>query len=243
MIHFRSSGNDNILVPADLLLKASRDMGLDFDLWCEDSYMSGKPHWAFDNYRCGGAIGYDASHLFYTQPGWGMFFEQKMGRGKTKLLTYAIDEDTYPLVTAEKIYDVGFIGNVMAGDGRQEYLDIIKANFNCLVTSEVATRDITKELAKCKVCFNHIRYEEVNIRFFEALASGAQVVSYSPALHLFAEEGKHYLSFRTPEEAIEKINYLLKHDKIREKIVKDARSHVLKYHTYKNRVQEILNFI
>lgn len=242
-IQYKHHSNTDRLTPPDLLLKAIGDMNVDFELWCEDSYAPDRPHWAFDNYRINGTIGEGASHLFYTQPGWGKYFADKMGKNKVKLLTYAVDEDIYPLVESKKIYDVGFIGNVNENDGREEYLDLLNANFKAFISTDTPTRDIAKELSKCKVVFNQIRFEEINIRFFEALACGAQVVSYSPALHMFAEEGKHYLTYKTPEEAVEKITYLLNNDKIRETMAIEARKHVLANHTYKHRVKEIVDFL
>lgn len=242
-IHFASHSNPEIITPAQMLANAAEEMGSSLELYCEDRVMANKPHWAFDNYRLGGAIDYGGSHLFYTQPGWGKFFEEKMGRNKVKCVTYAIDENVYPEEESKKIYDVGFIGNVLDGDGRQEYLDAINERFNCFISTKVGTRGITKALSQCKVVFNHIRYEEINIRFFEALASGAQVVSYSPALHLYAKEGEHYLTYKTPEEAIEKIQYLLDNPMIARQMKEKARTHVINNHTYKHRLKEMEDFI
>lgn len=243
MIQYRKSSILGIVTPADMLQKAMTEMGVDFELYCEDSFKEGKPHWAFDNYRTGGTMGLGASHLFYTQPGWGSYFEQKFGRDKIKCVTYAVDKDIYPKVRAKKIYDVGFIGNVNDNDGRQVYLKAIEEKFNCFISREVPTASITAELAKCEVVFNQIRYEEINIRFFECLAAGAQVVSYSPTLHYFAEEGKHYLTYKTPEEAIAKIQYLLDNPDVAKKMASEARKHVLKHHTYKHRVKEMMDFL
>lgn len=244
MIHYRKHSNENVLTPGDLLNKAYGELNASFDLYCEDSFAPDKPHWAFDNYRLGGAIDYRASHLFYTQPSWGRFFAERMnGANRTKLLTYAVDEEVYPEVESDYIYDVGFIGNVTDNDGRQPYIDLIVDKYNCLISSDVPTRDIAKELSKCKVLFNHIRFEEVNIRFFEALACGAQVASYTPTLHMFADENKHYLTFRDEKEAIEKIDFLLESPNRIKDMKKYAREEVLKRHTYKHRVQEVIDFL
>lgn len=241
MIHYRPG--TSTLTPPEMLEKAMRDLNSDFDLYCEDKYLEGKPHWAMDNYRLGGTIGKGVSHLFYTQPGWGLAFEKEFGRNKIKCVTYAVDEEIYPEVKSEKIYDVGFIGTFNDNDGRYDFIENLKSKFNCFISSELATHKITEELAKCRVLVNHIRYEEINIRFFECMASGAQVVSYSPALSLFAQEGIHYLTFKTPDEAVEKIQFLLDHPEVAEKMTKEARKHVLANHTYKHRVKEMIAFL
>lgn len=243
MIYYRDHGNPNIITPAELFEKAVKELKYDFNLYCEDSYKENEPHWAFDNFRLNGTIADNPSHLFYTQPSWGKYFIDRFGKDKVKLLTYAIDEETYPYIQTEKKYDVGFIGNVADDDGRKEYLDALKAHFNCFISSEVPTSEISKTLAQCKVVFNHIRYEEINIRFFESLASGAQVVSHSPALHMFAKENEHFVTYKTPDEAIQQIWRLLYADRKREKMAIQARKHVIKHHTYRQRAKEVNTFL
>lgn len=243
MIYYRQHSNRDILTPPDLLLKAYNELGADFELHCEDKFAVNKPHWALDNFRCGGSPYQGASHLFYTQPSWGIHFIRQSDRESVKLLTYAIDEDIYPEVVNDQIYDIGFIGNVIPGDGRQEYLDLLKSKYKCFISSEIATKHISEQLSKCKILFNHIRYEEINIRFFEALASGAQICSYTPNLHLFAEEGKHYLTFKSQQELIDKIDFLLANEDKRKSMRREARKEVLRRHTYKHRIEEIQNFL
>ena len=240
-------GNDPVgeFTPAGLLQKAANKKefkGIDFDLYCEDRGQPGLPQWSFDNYRLNGQFNAEASIHFYTQPGWGNNFEKILGRYRSQCHSYACDPDFHRPHEVEKIYDVGFIGQ-LDGDDRSNYLDLIRANFpKCFISSSTPNENVPLELSKCKVLFNHIRTEEINIRFFENLAIGAQVVTHSPALHLFANEGEHYLSCKTPEEAIEKMKLLVEDDEKREKMAKDARSHALANHTYRHRLIGMLKF-
>lgn len=233
-----------ILYPAQLLERALDKYypGNNLELYCEPFSKPNTPHWAFDNYRTGGSD-YKESPLFYTQPGWGSYFESR-GRTNIKCVTYACDPEIHKPVECKKEFDVGFIGRgCHENSDRDTYLEAIKNNFNAMITDTVSTEDLGKEYSKCKVIFNHIRWEEVNIRFFEGLALGAQVCSYTPALHYFAVEGKHYLTFKSVDEAIEKVRYLLQHDDVREKMAINARKHALEYHTYKHRAEEMLSFL
>lgn len=236
--------SDQVLYPVDFLEKALLKYypDVDFELYCEPFFKEGKPHWAFDNYRCGFDLT-SPSPLFYTQPGFGKTFEV-YGRENIKCVTYACDPDTHIALDSKKIYDVGFIGELKDDiSQRRQYIEVIDENFNAFLSNDILTKDLSKIYSQCKVIFNHIRTEEINIRFFEGLALGAMVCSYSPALHLFAEEGKHYLTFKTPEEAVEKIKFLLENDDVREKMAKEAREHVMKNHTYKHRAEEMLRFM
>jgi len=228
--------------PTDYLQKAADKLNLpvEFDLYCEDICTPDKPHWALDNYRLQGTMCTQASHIFYTQPSLGEHFAKLIGRNKIQLVTYGIDPEVHKPHKVGKKYDVGFIGNVMDNDGRAPWLEMINKNFNCFISTTTPTEEIPLRLSECKVLFNHIRYEEVTIRFFEALAVGVQVCSHTPALSMFADLGRDYLSFRTEEECIDKIKFLLEHDDVREQMDRSAQETALR-HTYENRLLTMLH--
>lgn len=241
-IHYEAG---QFLSPAKCLQKAADALDLkdiDLEIFTEPCVASGKPHWAFDNYRLNGSQGGEASVVFYTQPGWGNYFEKLKGRQNIQLQSYAVDPELHKPYPEEKIYDVGFIGQ-FDGDDRPQYLDVIRNNFNCFISNGVASEDLSVSLSRCKVLFNYIRTEEINIRFFEELAIGTQITSYSPALHLFAREGIDYATYKTPEEAVAKIRFLLDHEDVCSAIAKNARSWVLQYHTYDHRIRSMLEFL
>lgn len=234
----------NLTYPQDLLRKAGEKYfpDVNFRVSCEPYSIMGEPYWAFDNYRCGGRVEGNPSHVFYTQPSWGLHFAERYPRNNIKCITYACDPELHRPIESKKIYDVGFIGTFQDKDGRKEVVDAIKKEFNCFISTTTVSDDISKELSKCKVLFNHIRYEEVNIRFFEALAIGTQVCTYTPNLNLFATEDESYLTFKSVPEAIDKINKLLVDDDRRNKMALSARKSALN-HTYKHRASEMLSFL
>lgn len=237
-IHARKG---HLIYPTDYLQKAEEFNHYEFDLYCEDVCTEGKPHWALDNYRIGGTMCPHASHIFYTQPSLGESFARDFGRNNIQLVTYGIDPTVHKPHKVKKKYDVGFIGNVMDGDGRKEWLELIDKNFNCFISTSTPTEEIPLRLSECKVLFNHIRYEEVNIRFFEAMAVGVQVCTHTPALSLFADLGRDFLTFKTKEECIKRIQYLLDNDHLREEMDHNAQE-TAKRHTYRNRLLTMLHF-
>lgn len=238
----------NITLPQDLLRRAGaklleKEPTRKFEVFCEPVSADGKPYWAMDNYRLNGRVEGTPSHLFYTQPGWGSYFEGRYGRTKIKLVTYACDPELHNYIPGEKIYDVGFIGQLHDIHGeRQNYLEALKAKFNCYISDETPSHEIAKKLSQCKVLFNHIRYEEVNIRFFESLALGTQVCSYSPALHVYATEGEDFLTFKSIPEAMQKIEGLLGDNDRIERMRLSARTKALN-NTYTHRAKEMLQFV
>jgi hypothetical protein len=83
---------------------------------------------------------------------------------------------------------------------------------------------------------------DVNMRVFEAMASGALLVTEAienGQKDLF-KDGVHLVQYRTEEELFEKVDYYLKHDDEREQIAKEGQKLVLSKHTYKNRCDFIL---
>lgn len=236
--------SSSYLLPQDLLRKAAETYypELEGTIHCEPHFKDGEPYWAFDNYRTGGSVEGNPSVIFYTQPSWGNDFANRFGSDRVKCIPYACDPEIHHPVDTKEIYDVGFIGNCMDGDGRKEYLDAISKEFNCFISSSTPTEKMSEELSKCKVLFNHIRYEEINIRFFEALAIGVQVCSRKQSLGLFATEGLSYMTFNSIEEAMSRIRVLLKNDNLRlrlkEKAVKEAQNQ-----TYYHRITSMLPFL
>jgi len=92
----------------------------------------------------------------------------------------------------------------------------------------------------------------VNPRTFELAACGAfQLVDYRAELgNLFkvSESVKHVndaeiISYRDLRDLREKIKYYLEHPEEREKVSENARVKALKFHTFENRMEEMLAFI
>lgn len=205
--------------------------------------VANKPYWAFDNYRSNGTID-GVFPLFYTQPGWTKIFAGQYGMNNIKCVTYACEPTVHKHIACKKIYDVGFIGNFDDPTGeRQEHLEFLSKNYRLFASDNVKTSDIAEIYSSCRVIFNHIRFEEINIRFFEGLSMGTQIATYKPALNLYATENKHYMTYITLPELKYKIDELLKDDLRRSTMAIMAKEHVNSYHTYKHRAEEMLLFL
>lgn len=185
---------------------------------------------------------YPFKYVFYALPSVGEEYKKEMG-DNCSLLTYAADPELHKPTDVKKIYDVGFIGKPYYED-RQKYLKTIEklcptSFYNSYETPGIEVPD---RLNECKILFNHTRPEiDVNLRFFEAMALGCQVMLRSKVLDQFATDGVHYVSYESPEELVDVIKILLSKDDLRLKIADNARKHFLKHHTYKHRARTIIN--
>ena len=102
-----------------------------------------------------------------------------------------------------------------------------------------------KILYGARIVINFMNYAEiecVNNRFFEANGSGAfQLSDYRPILKDLLPVDPELVSFKSIDEAIEKIRYYLKHPKDRVDIAEKIYSHFLKNYTYDHLIQFILD--
>jgi len=96
--------------------------------------------------------------------------------------------------------------------------------------------DYFRLLGDAQICFNaHIDMAmgfAGNMRMFEATGMGACLLTdWKPNITEFFEPDREIVVYRTPEEAVEKAQYLLAHREEREAIAKRGQNRVLRDHT------------
>lgn len=84
----------------------------------------------------------------------------------------------------------------------------------------------------------------IPLRAFEIMGSGGFLLSNYQAdfLEHFVP-GEDFAYFASNEDLMEKIEYYLSHEKERQEVARNGYEKVKKYHTYKNRVEEILEIV
>jgi spore maturation protein CgeB len=140
----------------------------------------------------------------------------------------------------EKDYDVGFFGE---SRHRKELLDRVEREFRMLRKEDIKGIEYSRGLSACKVLFNKSDFHELNMRLYEGMAIGALVTNWVKGIEEAGKDGVHFLTYKTDDEAIEKIQLLLDNDSLREKIAHESREHVLKNHTYEKRLHDMLEFM
>ena len=83
-----------------------------------------------------------------------------------------------------------------------------------------------------------------NMRLYEATGMGTCLVTdWKENLHeLFVPE-EEVVTYRSADELVEKVNYLLTHDKERAKIAKAGQERTLREHNYYNRMKELIEIL
>lgn len=160
---------------------------------------------------------------------------------KTEWLPLAADPEKHRLYPEEPlIYDVGFIGNDTYPK-RGDLLDKIGAKYKLLRANSQPGEEYSRMLSRCKILFNCSLDNDINMRVFEAISIGRLLLTDKvPWQDELLIDGEHYVSFNDWPDLDQKISYYLTHKKEREDIAKHGSAYVHAVHTYKDRLETIL---
>jgi len=172
-------------------------------------------------------------------------------------LPHAAEPQAYPHFEIVKKYDVAFIGHMQDtpnynGMTRIDFLDTMFKEFpnfyfgtrNPQKPAANMFEDASKKFCQSKVVLNISIRDDLNMRVFEALSSGSFLLTnYLPTVGERFEDGKHLVTYKTQEEAIDKARYYIEHDDEREAIAKAGHEEFLKHHTYEERIRTIFEII
>ncbi|GAB4021417.1 CgeB family protein [Spirosoma koreense] len=98
-----------------------------------------------------------------------------------------------------------------------------------------------------KVVFNNFHYAEissVNQKYFEINGVGAfQLCDYKPTIQEYTGVPAEQVTYRTMNEAIDKIRYYLAHASERHELADQQQHHFQQHHTFDHRVAELLQIV
>jgi len=180
-------------------------------------------------------------YLFTAQRDGALRFK-KDGISSVNWLPLGCDPNQHKKVVAEKKYDVVFVGSGL-GSEREKCLNEIKRHFPNNFIGKKFFNEMAETFSQGRIVFNRSVKNDVNMRVFEALSTGSLLLTNNLDENgqgeLF-EQGKHLVIYHDETDLIDKIKYYLKHEKEREKLAETGMRHVHKYHTYRHRMEAIL---
>jgi len=169
-------------------------------------------------------------------------------------LPHAVEPLAYPNKPVSiKKFDIGFVGYVSFRK-RAEMLDRMFKEFPNFFYGQRFSRWIYGEPAdgqdtadifrKSKIVFSTAAVDDVQMRTFEALATGSFLLTeWVPTLEELFENKKHLVWYKTMDEAVELAKYYLENEIEREMIATAGMQEVLANHTYEKRFEKILSII
>jgi GT2 family glycosyltransferase/tetratricopeptide (TPR) repeat protein len=160
-------------------------------------------------------------------------------------LPLACDPDIHGRQVVAKKYDVAFVGNIFPGP-REELLRAIRSAFPNTFVGRRFFADMARIYSESRIIFNRSLRNDVNMRVFEALASGSLLLTNdlreNGQEQLF-QDGTHLATYAGQGELVEKVRFYLANGELRERIAEAGRQAVLDGHTYVHRMQTILSAV
>ena len=162
---------------------------------------------------------------------------------KSSWLPLCVPNDNFRSSTPKK-YDITFVGHISSDrTKRKNLLDLVKNNFSLNYVFGVDLHTMLDIFAESKIVLNENHFNGINLRLFQALASGSLLLTEkdSDGLEALFEDGKHLITY-TSDTIISKIKEYLNSDQ-REKIAYNGYIECKNKHSSLARAKECLKII
>lgn len=158
-------------------------------------------------------------------------------------LPHAFEPLAYPKKNIVKKYDVCFVGHINS-QNRIDFLDRMFKEFPNFWFGQRLFEEAAEKFCQSKIVLNPPIKDDLNMRVFEALGTGSFLLTQDiPTIHELFEDGKHLVLYKNVEEAIAKAKYYLAHDEERKKIAEAGYQEAIAKHTYKHRMEKMLEVV
>ena len=182
--------------------------------------------------------------VFIAQREYGPSF-QAAGVQNVHWLPLGCDPEIHGQKGIGKEYEVGFVGSIVEGHPRSALLEKIKAQYDLHVQRCFWT-EMAEVFSRSKIVFNNCVRHDLNMRVFEAMASGSflltddsGVASGQAELFTAGED----LGVYDATTLVDQVGYYLKNEEERERIAQSGRDKVLRAHTYGHRAEALLEVV
>jgi len=184
--------------------------------------------------------------VFVAQQGYLDTFRQALGHDQVYWLPLAAATDVHYDHHQPRIYDVGFVGNLVRahrGTARARRLKLLAEKFRTNdFYGSYTPQQVGEVYSQSRLAFNTSIAGDVTMRVFEASACGALTLTDSARNglgELFAL-GREMVVYQDDADLLDKVAYYLAHDAERLAIAQAGQRRTLGQHTYQQRVADLL---
>jgi 2-polyprenyl-3-methyl-5-hydroxy-6-metoxy-1,4-benzoquinol methylase len=157
-------------------------------------------------------------------------------------LPLACDPEVHHKHAVEKTFDVCFVGNISPGE-RADLVRLLQNRFPNHFVGRCYFDDMARTYSASRLVFNRSILNDVNMRVFEAVACGSLLLTNdlrdNGQEELF-HDGVHLATYHEAEELVDKVRFYLVHEAVRERIAAAGRAEALARHTYRHRMEQLL---
>ena len=143
-------------------------------------------------------------------------------------------------------WDIAFVGND-GGIPRKFLLQALRERYPHSFIGSADHTQLASLYRQARIGVNYSIANDVNMRIFEVLASGALLVTNAlegdDLQQLGLEEGQHLVCYRNPNELFERIDYFLARPQERQAIAQAGSLIVRERHTYAHRMKQLLSIV
>ena len=187
-------------------------------------------------------------HVAVCHPGFEALFQRKLKHPSTLLLAHAVHREHFDVPEIDREFDIGWVGQIAGPIYRKRaaWLPKLASTFR---TNDWSVPHSIEGVAgiykRSRIVVNIGRDDfpqDANLRVFEALASGALLLTPLPneLTSLGFIPGEHFVGFRDEAELHTLVQHYLDDEKARLRIAQAGRAATLQHHTYDNRVDALL---
>jgi hypothetical protein len=141
----------------------------------------------------------------------------------------------------KKFYDIGFCGNVV---NRGEWIQFLKTNCNLKFDQLVFGHSMVDAISSYRIHWNRNIKDDINYRNFETLGCGTFLMTnYTDRLGDLFNVNEHFVTYGSPQDCLNKIQYYLNREREREEIARKGHEHVKLWHTYDHRAKQFIDVV
>jgi len=190
-------------------------------------------------------------HVAVCHPGFEERFCRSNSHPGTVLLPHAVHREYFDLPDVDRHFDFGWVGQVSGPIYRRraEWLPRLASQFRANDWSRrYNLQEVAEVYRRSRIVVNIGRDDfpqDANLRVFEALASGALLVTALPSelTSLGFVPGVHFVGYQRESELPALVRRYLDDEDSRSRIAAAGRSKALAEHTYDNRVDTLLRHL
>ena len=163
-------------------------------------------------------------------------------------LPLAFAPELLPQDTPTRDLDVAYVGsmNQALHPERHALLTALQQRFPANFIGPASAREMASIYSRAKVIFNKSVNNDVNMRYFEAMGTGAVLVTDpaqdNGAEELF-EEGIHYLTYTDRDSLLRAVESVLRDENWHRRIAEAAREMIFSRHTYRHRALQLIDTV
>lgn len=173
-----------------------------------------------------------------------------IARGLTQVqwLPLAFAPELLPSVLPERDIDIAYVGSddAVVHPRRSILLNALRGRFPSHHFGRATPEEMGRIYAAAKIVFNRSVNNDLNMRFFEAMGTGAVLLTdrvIGNGVETLFEEGRHYLCYDNEDDLLRKVSDIVQdRDQLRA-IGAAAQSLVLSNHTYAHRASDLIEHL